>query len=154
MKTFQELGRVGRVVVLLAGFGLGGCASQHATVHFASAQAPVAGVIAAEPAPRPEAVSVASAAASPEAAPEPAIAIGPLSDANIALLDGEREVDLEVGFQLAQHVPASLPFHCLTGEESLGCNATPAAERVEEQPRHEEPVALASSRSSREGEVR
>ncbi len=146
MKTFDVLGRVGRILGLVGAFGLAGCASQHA-VRVVSA--PPIGVRAEV------AVVESSARAQPEQAESAGIAIGPLSNANIAMLDAVRDIDLEAGgFQLTPHVSASLPFHCSTGEESFGCAAKPVAapEQVEEQ--GAEPVGVASSsrRPSSEGE--
>lgn len=35
-------------------------------------------------------------------------------------------VDLLSKVPLREHVPAALPFHCVSGDESLGCAARPA----------------------------
>ncbi|HSQ67828.1 MAG TPA: hypothetical protein VLM85_31675 [Polyangiaceae bacterium] len=157
MKRFEN---PGRITFLLCACGLAGaltgCASRGA-ISFRVAAPQVA---AAAPAPAAATPSAPAALAGPttsapaEAAPVAAeLPIGPLSAENIALLESERSLDLEVGFQLYPHVAGSLSFHCTQGEETLGCAAPPAAQSERpEQPQHDEPVVVA--RNSQEGEIR
>ena len=156
MKPFEN---PGRITVLLCACGLAGaltgCAS-HGAISSRVA-APQVAVAAPPPAAEPsapvglaEATTPVPADAVPVAA---ALPIGPLSAENIALLESERSLDLEVGFQLSPHVPGSLSFHCTQGEETLGCAAPPAAQPGRpEEPQHDEPVVVA--RNSQEGESR
>ena len=153
MKPFENPGRITSLLCAsgLAG-ALTGCAS-HGAISFRVA-APQVAVAAPSPAAAPSEPAEPTTSAPGEAEPVAAeLPIGPLSAENIALLESERSLDLEVGFQLSPHVPGSLSFHCTQGEETLGCAASPAAQPERpEQPQHDEPVVVA--RNSQEGEIR
>ena len=150
MEDIMKLEQFGRITLLLGAFGLAaavtGCASRsamsfHVAVPVAAAAAPSAA--------QPESVAQPEPAA--QAEPEPiAVSIGTLPADDVALLDNELSLDSEIGFQLAQHAPEALSFHCTAGEESLGCAARPAVtEQAPEPTVTDEPIILA--RNSKQG---
>ena len=116
---------------IVVGLALTGCAST-GNVHIGFAVAPQA-VEAPHVAEAPAAVTVTSAqivsvTAVEETAPAPAesVSIDQLPAETTALIAAPTHAhEFASSFTLAQHVP-SVSFHCVSGEESLGCAEKPA----------------------------
>ncbi len=125
----NTLKNITRFVVI--GLALTGCAST-GNVHIGFAVAPHA-VEAPRAAEAPAAVTVTSAtiigaAVIEETAPAPAesVTLDSLPADTMALIAAPAHAhEFAESFTLAQHVPA-VSFHCVSGEESLGCAEKPA----------------------------
>jgi hypothetical protein len=113
MKTFAKLGQV---VLLLGASLVTGCASRGAVE-----------LCAATPATLDNAVIAASPDASAPSAAAETDGQG-LSPESAAFLDVDRSADVTARVPLREHVASAPSFHCVMGEESLGCAMRPAVQ--------------------------
>jgi hypothetical protein len=137
MNKFENVSRFMSILGACAiSAALTGCATS-GNIHFRAASAPSI-VEAPRVAESPATVTVTSAQivahVEQEAAPAPAESIGidQLPTEDVALLEPAHAHEFAESFSLSQHVPSALSFHCVSGEESLGCAAKPATPPVDE----------------------
>ena len=139
MNKFENVSRFMSIITACAiSAALTGCATS-GNVHFRAVSAPsiVAAPRVAE-SPAPVSVTVTSAQivahVAHDVAPAPAESVGidQLPAEDVALLEPAHAHEFAESFSLSQHVPSALSFHCVSGEESLGCAAKPATPPVDE----------------------
>jgi len=112
------------LIALAVASTLAGCGSPH-VIHFAEAPRPephatvvnamIVGVAEEQPASAAENVAL-------DALPE---------DDEATIASPEKAHAYADGLTLAPHQPMTFSFHCVSGEESLGCKAKPAADFIE-----------------------
>jgi hypothetical protein len=106
------------IISLVLASTLAGCASPH-VVHFAEA-----------PRSAPQATVMNAMIVGVAEETQPTLDSIP-EETEAAIASPERAHAYAEGFTLAPHQPMAFSFHCVSGEESLGCKAKPAEAFIE-----------------------